>query len=315
MIYITNLQDKLKLFEALASPVRLRIVELLHDGEEMNINELSKKLNLTNSALTMHIQKLYDCGLIRVRLSSVKRGTQKLCSLTEDKLLIELVDKMSSESFYETELNVGQYTEYSVHPTCGLANLSDLTGELDNPQAFSYPERFTACVVWFTDGQLTYRFPNKLLTYQKPKELQLSFEIAGEAPGAVENFPSEISFYLNGIPVGVYHCPGEFFERKGRYTPDWWFTNFGQYGRIKILTINQEGTFLDGMPVGETTIDDLNLEQHENIAFTLDCRKEKGLEENGGITLFGKGFGDYDQGIKLRLVYTQENKPRGEIAS
>lgn len=62
MIYITNLQDKLKLFEALASPVRLRIVELLHDGEEMNINELSKKLNLTNSALTMHIQKLYDCG-------------------------------------------------------------------------------------------------------------------------------------------------------------------------------------------------------------------------------------------------------------
>ena len=69
------------------------------------------------------------------------------------------------------------------------------------------------------------------------------------------------------------------------------------------------------MPVGETTIDDLHLEQHENIAFTLDCRKEKGLEENGGITLFGKGFGDYDQGITLRLVYTQENKPRGEIVS
>lgn len=279
----------------------------------IDINELAKSLNLTNSALTMHIQKLSDCGLIRVRLSSMLRGTQKLCSLTEDKLLIELVDKMSSESFYETELNVGQYTEYSVNPTCGLANMTQLTGELDNPQAFSYPERFTACVVWFTDGRLTYRFPNKLLAYQTPKELQLSFEIAGEAPGAVENYPSEIFFSINGVPTGVYHCPGEFFERKGRYTPDWWFTNFGQYGRIKILTINQEGTFLDGMPVSETTLDDLHLDQHENIAFTLDCRKEEGLEENGGITLFGKGYGDYDQGIKLRLVYTQDNIPRGEV--
>ena len=102
MIYISDLQDKLKLFEALASPIRLRIMELLRNGKEMNINELAKNLNLTNSALTMHIQKLSDCGLIRVRLSSMARGTQKLCSLMEDKLLIELTDKLSSESFYGT---------------------------------------------------------------------------------------------------------------------------------------------------------------------------------------------------------------------
>ena len=67
------------------------------------------------------------------------------------------------------------------------------------------------------------------------------------------------------------------------------------------------------MRAGDTTLDDLLLDRHEDIVFTLDCRKAIGLEENGGITLFGKGFGDYDQGIKLRLVYTQDNKPHGEL--
>ena len=184
MIYVNNLQESLKLFEALASPVRLKILDLLHDGSEMNINELAKKLELTNSALTMHIQKLSDCGLVRIRLSSFSRGMQKLCSLTEDKMLIELVDKMSNENYYETELDVGQYSEYSINPTCGLADTNALIGDLDNPQAFSFPERFHAHVVWYTDGYLTYRFPNKLLAYQKPRELQISFEISSESPGA-----------------------------------------------------------------------------------------------------------------------------------
>ncbi len=304
MIYVNNPKESLKIFEALASPVRLRILELLHDGSEMNINELAKKLEITNSALTMHIQKLSDCGLIRIRLSSFSRGMQKLCSITEDKMLIEFVDKMSNDSFYETELDVGQYSEYSINPTCGLADTKALIGDLDNPQAFSYPERFQANIVWFTDGYLTYRFPNKLLTYQRPKELQISMEISGEAPGADAQFPSDIQFIVNGVNVGTYVCPGEFFDRKGRYTPDWWFVNFGQYGKIKILSINEEGTFLEGLYFGPTTIKDLQLEKHDNISFTVDCKHSS--EHIGGVNLFGNGFGDYNQGIRCRLFYIEE---------
>lgn len=305
MIYVNNLQESLKLFEALASPVRLKILDLLHDGSEMNINELAKKLELTNSALTMHIQKLSDCGLVRIRLSSFSRGMQKLCSLTEDKMLIELVDKMSNENFHETELDVGQYSEYSINPTCGLADTNALIGDLDNPQAFSYPERFHAHVVWYTDGYLTYRFPNKLLAYQKPRELQFSFEISSESPGADSNFPSDIQLIINGINVGTYVCPGEYFDRKGRYTPDWWFVNFGQYGRMKILSINEEGTFLEGLYLGPTTITDLQLGKHDSISFTVDCRNSSS-SHIGGVNLFGNGFGDYNQGIRCRLFYTEE---------
>ncbi len=304
MIYVNNIQESLKIFEALASPVRLKIIELLHDGSEMNINELAQNLELTNSALTMHIQKLSDCGLVRIRLSSFSRGMQKLCSLTEDKILIELVDKMSNDAFYETELEVGQYSEYAINPTCGLATLHAIIGGFDNPQVFSYPERFQAHIIWFTDGFVNYRFPNHLLKTQRPKDLQISFEISGEAPGASEHFPSDIHLIVNDIDVGIYHCPGEYFDRRGRYTPDWWESNFGQYGRIKVLSINEEGTFLDGLYIGETTIRDLNLEAHNSISFMIDCRNQ--TEYNGGVNLFGTGFGDYNQGIRCRLFYTED---------
>lgn len=301
MIYVRNLKENLKLFEALASPVRLQIIEMLHDGKEMNLNEMAKKLNLTNSAMTMHIQKLSACGLIRVSLASIARGTQKLCSLTEDKLLIELVDTLNDRAFHETELNVGHYSDYSVNPTCGLGNLHGLIGSFDDTQVFAYPERFNANIVWYTDGYLTYRFPNKLLVSQKAKELQFSFEIAGEAPGGVENFPSDIYFSVNGSRIAKYDCPGEIMGRRGRFTPDWWGDNFGQYGRLKLLSITEEGTFLDGIRVGNTIISDIDLKQGKDISFTIDCSKPS--ENNGGVTIFGTKFGDYDQGIKCRIFY------------
>lgn len=303
MIYINNLKENLKLFEALASPIRLQIIELLHHGNEMNINELAKSLNLTNSALTMHIQKLSNCGLIRVKLSSVMRGTQKLCSLTDDRILIELVDKEGAGNFYETELDVGQYADYSINPTCGMSDRNALLGPLDDPQVFSYPERFHANIIWYTDGYVSYRFPNKLLPTQIPQELQISLEISGEAPGAVENFPSEIQLIVNDMLLGVYSCPGELFDRKGRYTPDWYNVNFGQYGRYKVLSVNREGTFLDGLAIGNTTIEQLNLSHHNDIVFKLDCRSQ--TEKNGGVTLFGKEFGDYNQGVKMRMFYKE----------
>lgn len=308
MIYIRNLQENLKLFEALASPIRLQIIEMLHNGNEMNINEISKRLNLTNSALTMHIQKLSACGLIRVQLSSKTRGMQKICSLTEDKLLIELVDKSNSEAFYETELDVGQYAEYSINPTCGLGNVYGQIGDFDSMQVFSFPERFGAQLVWYTDGFVTYRFPNMLLSNQTPKELQFSLELAGEAPGGVANFPSDITFRINKKIVGVYNCPGEMVDRRGRFTPDWWPSTFGQYGKMKLLSITQEGTFLDGFYASDVTINDLELEKQESLAFTIDCRSQS--KNNGGVTLFGTQFGDYNQGIKCRLFY-MENKKNG----
>ena len=88
MIHITNLKESLPLFKALSSDVRVTIIELLCEYTQLNMNELSEKLNLTNGAVTMHIKKLVDCGIIEVSSIPGKQGIQKLCYLPKDKLII-----------------------------------------------------------------------------------------------------------------------------------------------------------------------------------------------------------------------------------
>ena len=56
MIHIKDLKDGISIFKALSSEVRIDILNLLSEYKQLNINELSQKLNLTNAALTMHIK-------------------------------------------------------------------------------------------------------------------------------------------------------------------------------------------------------------------------------------------------------------------
>ena len=65
MMHIENLSEGLKLFKALGSEVRLEIVRLLVD-QPMNMNELAGKLHITNGALTTHIRKLEECGVVGI---------------------------------------------------------------------------------------------------------------------------------------------------------------------------------------------------------------------------------------------------------
>lgn len=58
MIHIKDLKDGISIFKALSSEVRIDILNLLSEYKQLNINELSEKLNLTNGALTMHIKKI-----------------------------------------------------------------------------------------------------------------------------------------------------------------------------------------------------------------------------------------------------------------
>ena len=41
------------------------------------MNDLAKATKLTNSAITMHVGKLADAGLVQIKTTSGKRGTMK----------------------------------------------------------------------------------------------------------------------------------------------------------------------------------------------------------------------------------------------
>ena len=58
MLHITSLNEGLELFKALGSDVRIEILNILLENDNMSMNELASRLNITNGALTSHIKKL-----------------------------------------------------------------------------------------------------------------------------------------------------------------------------------------------------------------------------------------------------------------
>ncbi len=302
MLYINNLSENQKLFEALSSTTRLKIIELLHDGYELNMEAISRALGISNGALTPHIKKLADCNIIKVRLATISRGTQKLCSLAEDKVVIDLIDKVFIGKCHQLELDVGQYSDCKVKPTCGLADITGPLADFDLPQYFKYPEHFGAQLLWYTNGYLTYDFPNPLAENQNLTEIQLSFEISSEGPFAAIDYPANIDFYINGTNIGRYRCPGEFADRRGKLTPSWWL--YSQYGKLKTITISETGTTLDGLECNDYTIKDFLNSTTPDDFLSLKISCEDCSDAIGGVSLFGREFGDYLQGIRMKAFYS-----------
>lgn len=302
MLHIKSLDEGLDVFKALGSDVRIEIIKLLLENKEMNMNELAGKLNITNGALTGHVKKLEDAGLISISNEINGHGNQKKCSVHVDKILINFDSPNINKDIFQTELRVGQYSDYHVNPTCGLASSTQLIGEVDDARYFAHPDRYNADILWFTKGYVEYIIPNFIPTYQKIDQISISAELASEAPGVNSIWPSDIYFYLNDICLGYWTSPGDFGDIKGVFTPDWWEPNWNQYGLLKLLVINHTGTFIDGLQISKITINDLALDYKSTIKFKLAVPDT--AQYIGGITIFGKSFGNYNQNINVRISYS-----------
>ena len=302
MLHIKSLPEGLDLFKALGSDVRIEIVRILLENNGMNMNELASRLNITNGALTSHIRKLEECGVVTVAGETSGHGNQKICSVHLDKILIELQDQQKNENVYTTSIKVGLFSDYDVFPTCGLASGSQLIGEVDDTRYFSHPDRYNADILWFTKGYVEYVIPNFIPFSQKIDELCISAELSSEAPGINNIWPSDIYFYLNDVFLGIWTSPGDFGDVKGIFTPDWWFPNWNQYGLLKMLVINHHGTFIDGLQISGVSIDRFNLTSKSSVKFKLAVPDS--AEHVGGLTIYGTSFGNYNQDIDVRISYS-----------
>ena len=291
----------LPLYEALASEVRLNVLERLAE-RPMNVKVLAESLGLSSAILTMHVRKLEQAGLISTKMVRKQGGTHKMCMLAETSVEIALPRAETEErKYYEQSIPVGHYTSFEVYPTCGLATREKLIGQFDDPRFFLDPERMNAAAIWFGKGYVEYQTPNYLLPSQQPEEIEVSFEIASEAPGANEHWPSDIRFYLNGVRLGEWTSPGDYGNGdRGRYTPDWWSSGVNQYGLRKVLRVNGEGTYMDGQRLSDVTLAGLKLERR---FWTLRFSVEEEAVHVGGLTLYGAGFGNYNQDIQFRVYY------------
>lgn len=304
MLHVKNLDEGLEIFKALGSELRINIIKLLQENHEMNMNELATSLGITNGALTSHIKKLEESGIIQVMTERGSHGNQKVCKVAVDKIVVDVESEENEEdqNIYNTEVKVGYYSDYEVYPTCGLATSQAIVGEVDDPRYFSHPDRINAGILWFTKGYIEYIIPNLLPSATKIDQITVSLEISSEAPGINNDWPSDISILLNDVKIGTWTSPGDYGDVKGIFTPDWWFPNWNQYGLLKMIVINKKGTFVDGLKISDVTINEFNLDYKSTVRFKFEI--EEDAKNVGGITIFGSEFGNYNQDIKVRIAYS-----------
>lgn len=301
MIHITSLDDGLETFKALGSDTRIQILNILLENEQMSMNQLATELNISNGALTGHVKKLEECGLINISNESAGHGNQKMCSVTQDRIIVDIKKPIDYKNVFETEIKVGQFSRHQVWPTCGIATSESVIGEFDDIRYFNHPDRFTANILWFTKGYVEYTIPNLIPSNQRITQLSISAELSSEAPGIDNNWPSDISFYINDTKIGMWMSPGDFGDVHGMFTPQWWPQNWNQYGLLKLLVINDYGTYIDGLKISDVSTLSLHLDYNSDIRLRLAVENDS--EHVGGITLYGKSFGNYDQDIRVAINY------------
>src|SRR5690625_2821919 len=174
---------------------------------------------------------------------------------------------------------------------------------LDEPSSFYELERRDAQLIWFRSGFVEYHFPNKIPYGTVVKELSFSIEICSEAPYYNLDWPSDITCSINGREIGIWTSPSDFGGERGFLTPNWWETHNTQFGVLKYWKVNKEGSFIDGVKISSITIDDLMLQKQPFISLKLGVKED--AENLGGINIFGSKFGNYEQGLLMRVDYSK----------
>ena len=299
---VVDPEEDLDVLKGLASAIRVKILKLLHIEGPLNGNDIAERLSLPQSTVSTNLQILENAGLIRTETQKARKGNQKICHSTFDEVLVmfkEDIGQLRSNTI-EVAMPLGLYTSCDVSAPCGLCSTEGIIGLLDVPDTFLDPERMKTGLIWFTRGYVEYQFPNNAKLAQNTIEsMEFSLELSSEVPGTSADWPSDITLSVNGTEIGTWLSTGDFGDKRGVYTPDWWKLKGSQYGKLKSWRGTENGTFIDGMKISPVSLADLDLANHHSIRLRIAVKED--AKHPGGINIFGRGFGNYDQDILLRL--------------
>lgn len=295
-----SFEEAIEVCKALAHDHRMQMMRALSQGP-LNVNDLSELLQIPFSTAAVNVKKLEDAGLISTEIVP-GRGSQKINSKMYDRIIINLKSTDPRvENNIILDMPIGEYTECEAAPTCGLVGEHGFIGVTDDPRSFYELERKNAQLLWFRKGYVEYRFPNRVPYGAVTEELEFTAELCSEAPFHQLDWPSDITLWINGIDVGTWTSPGDLGGSRGFLTPDWWATRNTQYGLLKHWVINGKGSFIDGTPISDVTVGRLNVTTKPFISVRLGVKED--AVNAGGLNLFGKRFGNYEQGLILKIKY------------
>ena len=136
--------------------------------------------------------------------------------------------------------------------------------------------------------------------------LEISLELCSEFPVSNDNWPSDITFSINQVELGTWTCPGNYADVQGKLTPSWWDSRYSQYGLLKHIRINHVDAGIDAHFLTDTTLEDLHLSDSPVITFRIEVKAS--AANVGGVTLFGKDFGNNPQDILFTLYYSEKEE-------
>lgn len=301
-----NDKELIKICHALSTQLRIDILKLLRT-ETLSVIDISKKLNISFSTISSNISILENAGLIFTELHPGKRGTMKVCTKNFTDTLLALnnsdFNTLDSCKSFKIDMPIGQFIDYKIEGSCGIASSTEIITE-DDPSNFFTPERINAELLWIRKGYVEYNFPKNKLTHKnKLMSLEFSLEICSEVTNYNDDWPSDISFFVNNKEVAMWTSPGDFGSVRGELTPKWWASTSSQYGMLKHIKINNYGTFLDEVKISNININDLNIDSFNFIKFKIAVKDD--AINKGGFNIFGETFGNYPQNIILKVYYDE----------
>lgn len=297
----TEYQNALHFAEALSSSKRLDILKLL-STRQMTITEISKELSIPTSTVIFHLKILEKATLIR---QNIVPGSKKQ-TLTAG-ILTHAVNfhfentrpiSQGETKMLVFEMPIGNYHRIQSASSVGAYSYTGST-DLSLKSPYHTDRFFAEQIRMGKSAYVNYRFPSHF--DDELLELNFSLEICAESPNHNNDFLSDITFWINDIEITTFTSPADFGGRKGIYSPDWVPEHVTQYGQLKTLAINHKGAYLDGMLVSsKINISNINLDQHPYLVFAVSNKKD--AINNGGINLFGKHFGDFNQAIIMKAI-------------
>ena len=298
-----------RVMSAMASPTRREILRLL-SRSSYSISEIARVLDIPNSTAAFHVNQLQAAELIHVQSKSAQHGASKVISRRVDELNISYMCGFDADQVLTTvqDIPIGSFVDCRVTASCGMANRENIIHMDDIPGVFFSAARTDAQIIWFSSGYLEYRVPTYFLHDKELLGLSMSMEICSEAPNYRNDWESDITFWVNGQEICTWVSPGDFGGHRGKLNPDWWSDFSTQYGLLKTIRVNSDGTYLDENKVSSVTLGQLDLSADQY--FTLRVGIKPDAVNVGGINLFGEGFGNYQQNIIVKLSYKE--KKNGE---
>ncbi len=297
-------QRLLAVAHALSVQARLDMIRLLGERNR-NVVELAESLGLPVSTAANHVKVLEAAGLIHTELLPATRGAMKVCSFVGRDLYVKLnasrLETGGELQIYHAEMPIGHYTDCEVYPTCGMASAEGMLVREDEPASFYYPKRIGAQLIWLGRGFVEYLLPLEIPPQARVESMALSVEMCSETSNFDNDWPSDITVWVNDVEIGTWTSPGDFGDRRGKLNPAWWRDGSTQYGVLTEWQSDRQRTTMNGQPISSVTIGDLAMEGRPSVRIRIGVKSD--AANQGGVNLFGRGFGDHEQDLVMEVRY------------